>query len=231
MSKIRIYLEEDFSKKIKMPKETRNYLVKVMRLGEGDQIRIFNQKAGEWLASLEGNYLVPQEEIRPPETKEIKSILVFAPTKGQVELVLEKAVELGSDIIIPIITDRSVIRKINLERGNKIILEASEQTGRLIPPKLLDITPLNNLMTTLDSLIDKKKLVFCDPAATKTWQEIQLEEGEALVLVIGPEGGFTEKDLETIPNKDLITLGSNILRAETASLVALTLAKIIIQEL
>ena len=86
-------------------------------------------------------------------------------------------------------------------------------------------------MATLDSLVDKKKLVFCDPAATKTWKKIQLEEGEALVLVIGPEGGFTEKDLATISNKDLIKLGSNILRAETASLVALTLAKIIIKEL
>ena len=231
MSKIRIYLEGDFSSKIKMTKETRNYLVKVMRLQQGQLVKIFNQKEGEWLASLEGSYLLPEAQIRQPEKKEIKTILAFAPTKGQLEFVLEKGVELGCDLIIPLISDRSIIRKINLERCNKIIFEASEQTGRLIPPPLLDITSLDKLPATLDTYLQKKKLLFFDPTGTKDWREIQLTNDEALVLIIGPEGGFSDKDLEKLPNKDVIKLGSNILRAETASLVALTLAKIIIKEL
>ena len=142
MSKIRLYIEGNFTSKIKMTKEVRNYLLKVMRLSQGDLVRIFNQTEGEWLAIIEDNHLIPKEKIKEISKEKIQMILAFAPTKGQIELVLEKATELGCDLIIPIITERSIIRKINEERCQKILLEASEQTGRIIPPKLLGITEI-----------------------------------------------------------------------------------------
>ncbi len=231
MSKIRLYLKGNFSSPIKITKENHNYLIKVMRLRDGDKIKIFNQEEGEWLAEIQDNSLVAKEKIREAEAKKMQIILAFAPTKGSLEEVLDKAVQLGCDGIIPLISERSIIKTINYERCEKIILEATEQSGRLIPAQLTDITPLNQLTSTVSLITSKAKFLLCNPSSSNSWRDIQVGEEETLVLIIGPEGGFSEKDLKQIPEKTMINLGDNIMRAETGSLVAITLAKILLKQL
>lgn len=143
--------------------------------------------------------------------------------KDNFEFVLEKATELGVSHIVPVQADRSEKKGVNYERAEKILREASEQSGRATVPTLGEI---NDLVVFLKKVSSKGVVAF-DPRSKISAREYFTKHTTAPVSVlIGPEGGFTDEEMSLFHthNIPIVTTGSQVLRAETAAIVALTLA-------
>lgn len=218
------------------------YLTRVLRLGVGDTVRVFNGRDGEWRAvidTIEGRSVLlrAEEELRGQATTP-DVVLLFAPLKkARTDFVIEKATELGVCAIQPIITERTKASRVRADRLQKIALEAAEQTERLDLPVVHEAMPL---MAALDALEPARRVFFCDESGDDPDQNWGGEGGRARgmlaalrdetaasgALLIGPEGGFSPGErgvLRKRENTVAVTLGPRILRAETAVVAALTL--------
>lgn len=210
-----------------------HYLSKVLRLKEKDQIILFNQTE-EYLSSVlsqskkETTLELVEKLVNNNESKR-QVILAFGYPKGEkIDLVIQKATELGVTQIWPVITNRSLIKlddkKIEkkLERLQKIAKEATEQSGRL---KIPDIKIYPSLKK-MNEEINERDLVLVPWESEKEnrlpIERIKESEGR-IILFIGPEGGIDEKELEAFKAYTTITLGKRILRAETACIAATTI--------
>jgi 16S rRNA (uracil1498-N3)-methyltransferase len=201
-----------------------NYLRNVLRLGEGAQLLLFDGSSGEWLARIaeagrKGMTLAVERRTREPET--IPDVwLAFAPVKRQAtDWLVEKATELGVARLLPVITERTIVERVKLERLEAIAIEAAEQCGRTRLPDISEPLPLAHLLKNRDSA---RTLYFADEAGGDGAANA-FTAGPCLILT-GPEGGFTQAERERIraaPNSVAISLGPRILRAETAALAAL----------
>ena len=202
-----------------------NYLGNVLRLKEGGELLLFDGVSGEWLARVveAGKRRMILGVVEPTRAQEAVPdlALAFAPVKkGRVDWLVEKAVELGVARLEPVITRRTIVDKLNLERMRSHIIEAAEQCGRTA---LATITEPVKLDAWIKALDPARALYFADetggaPAASA------FAPGAATILT-GPEGGFTPEEAEAIralPNARAISLGPRILRAETAALAAVT---------
>ena len=202
-----------------------NYLGNVLRLKEGGEALLFDGVDGEWLATIieVGKKRMALGVVR--QTRAQESVpdltLAFAPVKkGRVDWLVEKAVELGVAHLQPVITRRTIVDKLNLERMRAHIVEAAEQCGRTALATIAEPIKIDAFLRTLDPA---RTLYFADetggaPAATA------FAPGPATILT-GPEGGFTPEEGEAIraaPRAIAISLGPRILRAETAALAAVT---------
>ena len=201
-----------------------NYLGNVMRLGVGAELLVFDGQSGEWLARIaeagkKRMTLAVTRQTRTPET--VPDVwLAFAPVKrAQTDWLVEKATELGAARLIPVMTRRTIAERVKLERLEAIAIEAAEQCGRTVLTQIAQPVVLKHL---LSDRCEARTLYFADegggePAGTA------FAPGAALILV-GPEGGFTNEERMAIrgaPNAVPISLGPRILRAETAALSAL----------
>jgi len=201
-----------------------NYLGNVMRLKEGDQLLLFDGMSGEWLAEVVEAGRKRMRLIVGEPTKAQEAVpdlwLAFAPVKkGRVDWLVEKAVELGVARLQPVVTHRTIVDKLNLDRMRAHIIEAAEQCGRTA---LADIDEPVRLEAFLKARDPERAIYFADesggPPATTS-----ITFGPAIILV-GPEGGFTPEEASMIraaPNSFAISLGPRILRAETAALAAI----------
>ena len=221
MSNIRLFFEESLSLNLKsqLNRSQSHYLSKVMRLGSGQKFSLFNE-SGEWVAKVDDinkgivEFTV-QKKLRSAENdKEIW--LAFTPIKlNYLNLMIQKATELGITRFIPILTERTVVRKLNEKRIHKIIAEASEQSNRLNIPKLDKIIKLENFLKSNQNI----NVVFGDLNSERT--KLNLEKKEPICILIGPEGDFTVKERENIlKHKKIfpIKINKNILRSETAAI-------------
>jgi 16S rRNA (uracil1498-N3)-methyltransferase len=200
-----------------------NYLGNVMRLKLGDRLLLFDGASGEWLAevaevSKKRMALAVIEPTRPQEN--VPDLwLAFAPVKkGRVDWLVEKAVELGVARLLPVITQRTIVDKLNLDRMRAHIIEAAEQCGRTA---LAEIDEPIKLDAFLRAREPNRVLYFADETGGEPAAGV-LKPGPALILT-GPEGGFTPDEAAAIraaPNATAISLGPRILRAETAALAA-----------
>ena len=224
MSNIRLFFSESLSINLesKLNKSQSHYLTKVMRIKIGDNFSLFNSN-GEWLAKIldisKGivEFIIIEKLRHKDITKEVW--LAFSPIKSNYfNFMIQKATELGVTRFIPIIFDRTIVRKINKERLEKIIIEATEQSNRINIPIL---EKPQNLKKFLSNNLKKIDLVFTDLNTTKKKLEINKEANKPLCAIVGPEGDFTEKERELILNfKSVksININQNILRAETATI-------------
>ena len=221
MSNIRLFFEESLSLNLKsqLNRSQSHYLSKVMRLGSGQKFSLFNE-SGEWVAKVDDinkgivEFTI-QKKLRSAENdKEIW--LAFTPIKlNYLNLMIQKATELGITRFIPILTERTVVRKLNEKRIHKIIAEASEQSNRLNIPKLDKIIKLDNFLKSNQNI----NVVFGDLNSERT--KLNLEKKEPICILIGPEGDFTVKERENIlKHKKIfpIKINKNILRSETAAI-------------
>ena len=221
MSNIRLFFEESLSLNLKsqLNRSQSHYLSKVMRLGSGQKFSLFNE-SGEWVAKVDDinkgivEFTI-QKKFRAAENdKEIW--LAFTPIKlNYLNLMIQKATELGITRFIPILTERTVVRKLNEKRIHKIIAEASEQSNRLNIPKLDKIIKLENFLKSNQNI----NVVFGDLNSERT--KLNLEKKEPVCILIGPEGDFTVKERENIlKHKKIfpIKINKNILRSETAAI-------------
>ena len=222
MNNIRLFFPESLSINLnsKLDKSQSHYLAKVMRTNIGENFSLFNQ-SGEWEAKITK---IIKGVVEFSITKKIRSNanekeiwLAFAPIKlNYLNLMMQKATELGVTRFIPILTERTIVRRINQKRISKIIIEASEQSNRLKIPKLEEIVKLDNFLKSNQKI----NIIFGDLNTDNSSLNI-VKNTEPLCILIGPEGDFTEKEKEKILElKNLIPLkiNENILRSETAAI-------------
>ena len=221
MSNIRLFFPESLSINLtnKLDKPQSHYLTKVMRINIGKNFSLFNQN-GEWEAKITKitNGIVEFLTIKKIRSKnnEREIWLAFAPIKlNYLNLMIQKATELGISKFIPILTERTIVRKINEKRLDKIIVEASEQSNRLKVPKIEKIMKLDNFL----KINQKTKIIFGDLNTNNN--KLIINNIEPLCILIGPEGDFTLKEREKILKlKKIVPLkiNENILRSETAAI-------------
>ena len=221
MSNIRLFFKESLSLNLNstLDRSQSHYLSKVMRINIGENFSLFNQ-SGEWEAKVDNinkgivEFTIMQKLRSPNNEKEIW--LAFAPIKlNYLNLMIQKATEIGITRFIPILTERTVVRKLNEKRINKIIIEASEQSNRLKVPTLDKLTKLDTFLKSNQNT----NIIFGDLNTDN--KKIDLKNRDPLCVLIGPEGDFSIKERKNILKlKNIIPLkiNDNILRSETAAI-------------
>ena len=225
MSNIRIFYPEKLSINLEtnLDKSQSYYLLKVMRIKRGDTISVFN-KSGEWKSIITETiksivYFKVTEQLRQKEIEQ-EMWLAFSPIKSNYfNFMIQKATELGVTKFLPIISERTIVRKINNERLNKIIIESCEQSNRINVPSIEKSQSLEKFLS--DNL--DINLIFGD-LNTKN-KKIKFYNSKPNCLLIGPEGDYSSNEIKKILNykgSQSINLSDNILRSETAVISALS---------
>ena len=209
-----------------------HYLINVLRYQTGQEVLIFNGVDGEFRASIsvadrKKAQLSCHEQTRPQDPMP-NLTLVFAPIKkARIDFIAEKATELGVGRIQPVMTDFTQVSRVNTDRMAANAIEAAEQTGRTTIPSVDQPISLQNL---LEDWPEGCHIIFCDEdyAGTASFafhKQVASLNGPAAIL-IGPEGGFSPRERDMIRGHKAavpVSLGQNILRADTAMLAALSL--------
>ena len=221
----RLYLRHGLQEglEIDLDASQANYLGNVLRLGAGAELLVFDGETGEWLARIaeagrKRMRLAIAAKTREPEI--IPDVwLAFAPVKrAQTDWLVEKATELGAARLMPVMTQRTVAERVRIDRLESIAIEAAEQCGRTRVPQIAEPVPLRRFVEQLDP---SRHFYFADENGGEPLAAA-LNEGPA-VMLIGPEGGFTENERAFIRGSGAlpVSLGPRVLRAETAALSAL----------
>ena len=200
-----------------------NYLGNVLRLGEGAELLLFDGASGEWLARIAEAARKRMTLTAERQTKPLEQVpdltLAFAPVKrAQVDWLVEKATELGVARLQPVVTQRTVVERVKLERLETIAIEAAEQCGRTLLPAIAEPVALKAFLTRPNGTLYFADETGGEPAARA------FQPGAGTILT-GPEGGFTDEErasIRALPQARAISLGPRILRAETAALAAIS---------
>lgn len=203
-----------------------HYLARVMRVGAGDIVILCDDATGEWAARVvdAGKRDVVLEVAEMLREREAVPDLWLCPAllkKDRFDLVLEKATELGTARIQPLVTRRCVADKLNLERARAITIEAAEQCARTALPTLAEVVKLDTLLA---SWPEDRALFFADESGGEPAAAAFAAHAGPAAILTGPEGGFDEAERAAIrahPQARAITLGPRILRGETAAIAAL----------
>ena len=200
----------------------------VLRLGPGAAVAAFNERDGEWLCRLveEGRRstaLLPEGQLKTAEA-EPDLWLLFAPIKrARLDWLVEKASELGAAALLPVWTERTQPERLNGERLRALAIAAAEQSERLSVPEVRTPERLDRLLASWPA---ERRLLVCDE--TGVGRPIVSALGDfgdgPAALLIGPEGGFTDTELDGLGKLPIVTrvgLGPRVLRAETAAVAAL----------
>ena len=220
MSNIRLFFSKKLSADLidKLDKPQSHYLTKVMRVKENEVFSLFN-KNGEWEAKILGisksivEFKVTKQLRQKENTKELW--LAFSPIKSNFQnFMIQKSTELGVTKFLPVIFDRTVVRKINTERLKKIVIEASEQSNRLNVPLVEESQNLKNFLNS-----NSMDLIFTDLNSNNKKIDSSKLSDKPTCIIVGPEGDFSEGEREQILNFDRVQalkINDNILRSETA---------------
>ena len=232
MSNIRLFFSNTLSANMtdKLDKPQSHYLIKVMRIKRNDFFSLFNSY-GEWEAKvleiLKG--IVQFKIIKQIRSKESsKEIwLAFSPIKSNYQnFMIQKATELGVTKFLPIIFNRTIVRKINKERLEKIVIEASEQSNRLNVPLIEKAQNLKNFLK-----LNSMDLIFTDLNSDNKKIDKSKLTNKPICIIIGPEGDFSETEREEIlsfKNVQALKINENILRSETAVISAISILNYVI---
>ena len=214
-----------------LSKEHGHYVANVMRLKLGSRINLFN-KDGEWESEIT---LIQKDKVEVKFTKKIKQasneskieLAICLVKKNPMETILQKSTELGVSKIIPIVSERTEVKDLNYERARKIVIEATEQSNQLNPPEISEVKKLKDFLKNLDS---STKLLFADVNSQTILKNDNIKKGEALSILIGPEGDFSPAERESIlkvPDVKSFTISKNILRSDTAVITAISLVNFV----
>ena len=232
MSNIRLFFSDTLSANMidKLDKDQSHYLSKVMRVKENEVFSLFN-KEGEWEAKILGisKNIVEFKIIKQLRQKEITKELwlAFSPIKSNYQnFMLQKATELGVTKFLPIIFDRTVVRKINKDRLEKIVIEASEQSNRINVPTIEEAQDLNSFLKK-----NSVDLIFTDLNSNINKVDKSKFTDKPVCIIIGPEGDFSETEREKIlsfKGVQPVKINENILRSETAVISAISIVNYVI---
>lgn len=205
-----------------------HYLIAVMRLKLGDPVKLFDGLSGEWLATAASIgkrdlTLDVSDNLRPREAVPDLWLCAAPLKKGRIDWLMEKACELGVDRVVPVLTRRTVVDRLNLDRLRTHMIEAAEQCGRTAVPFLDEPVKLPALLRDWPA---ERALFFADEAGgVPGFDAMRARPGPAAIL-IGPEGGFDDDEraaIRALPSAFGISLGPRILRADTAAAAAISL--------
>lgn len=197
-----------------------------MRRAAGEHVRLFNGREGEWLCDIaaldkKGGQAVPAACLRAQPAPGCAVHLVFAPLKkARMDMLVEKAVELGASHLHPVLTRRTAVREVNEARLRAQIAEAAEQCERMDVPVLSPLIPLERLCASWAG----PRLLACVERSDAPPPGALLGKGADAAFLVGPEGGFDEEERAFLADASAvspISLGATVYRAETAALVCL----------
>lgn len=227
----RLYVEAGLAPGAVLPLDAAqaHFLRNVLRLESGAVLALFNGREGEWLGRIlelgRNGGAIRAESASREQVFEPDLWLVFAPIKrARLDFMVEKATELGVSAFRPVLTRRSIVDKVNPERLAAIAREAAEQCERLTVPPIAEPEKLDRLLAAWDS---GRRLILCEETglAPPIAEALSgLPKGMPAALLIGPEGGFAETELDAVRELPFVTrasLGARVLRADTAALAAL----------
>jgi len=229
MSNIRLYFSKSLSNNLidTLDKSQSHYVNKVMRVKENELFSLFNS-SGEWEAKILNiskgivEFNVTKQLRQKENPKELW--LAFSPIKSNYfNFMIQKATELGVTKFIPIIFDRTIVRKINKERLEKVIIEASEQSNRINVPDIEDPETLDDFLYN-----NKVDLFFTDLNSKNTKIDLKKVTDKPACVIIGPEGDFSEEERAKIlkfSGVQPLKINENILRSETAVISAISIIK------
>jgi 16S rRNA (uracil1498-N3)-methyltransferase len=221
----RLYLQDNLAEgmTVEASRDHAHYLMTVMRKGEGDSVRLFNGREGEFLARLNPRSKKNAEFFIVSKLKEQNKInhsiyLFFVPLKKErMAFLIEKAVELGVTDICPVLSARCENRKINIDKIQAHSIEAAEQCERMDVPRLHKMQKLGE--------VDFVHSTYAAIERDENLEVFQQDGGKTCGILIGPEGGWTNEEIEYLKshmNVRPVSLGGNILRAETAGIFMLS---------
>jgi 16S rRNA (uracil1498-N3)-methyltransferase len=206
-----------------------HHLRNVLRLGAGARIALFNGDDGEWWGEIErlgkdeGRVCVTER--RRPSRVEPDLWLAFAPLKrARIDYLVEKASELGVSMLVPTLTERTIIERLNLDRLRAHARAAAEQTERFTVPQIREPVSLNDLLARWPA---ERRLLACveSGGAPAIADQLAGERRGSWAVLVGPEGGFSDKELDgliKLPFVCAVSLGPRVLRADTAAIAALS---------
>ena len=205
-----------------------HYLLSVLRLKAGDPVKLFDDRTGEWLgvaAAIGKRDLVLEVTAHLRERDAVPDLwLCAAPIKkGRIDWVVEKACELGVARLVPVLTRRTVVDRLNPERLRSHMIEAAEQCNRTALPELGAALKLEALLRDWPA---DRTLFFADEMGGAPAAEAMAAHKGPAAIVIGPEGGFDDAErasIQAVAQAVGIGLGPRILRAETAALAAVSI--------
>jgi 16S rRNA (uracil1498-N3)-methyltransferase len=205
-----------------------HYLGSVMRMKVGDPVKLFDGSSGEWLgvaASVAKRELMLDVTAQLREAETVPDLwLCAAPIKkGRIDWVAEKACELGVARLVPVLTRRTLIDRLNGERLRAHMIEAAEQCGRTAVPELAEPVKLTALLRDWP---EGRTLFFADESGGGPVFEAMHGSGPSAAILIGPEGGFDDDEriaIRAVPAAVAIGLGPRILRADTAAAAAVSI--------
>ena len=214
-----------------LSKEHIHYVTNVMRLKRGSVINFFNSD-GEWESEI---VFLDKDRVEVKFLKKIKEsqkrnkieLAVCIVKKNPMEIILQKATELGVSKIIPIISERTEVKELNHDRAKKIVIEATEQSNQMFPPEILEVTKLKDFLENLDK---NTKLLFADVNSKNNLRNDDLKDFKSLCILVGPEGDFSPLERQLIlsfPKVAPFTMSNNILRTDTAVISAISLVNFI----
>ena len=221
MTYIRLFYKENLSDNLNsnLDKSQSHYISKVMRIKEGESFSLFND-SGEWEAKINEikkgivNFIIVKKLKNSENNSEIW--LAFTPIKlNYLNFMIQKATELGVTKFIPILSERTMVRDLNSERLNKVIIEASEQSNRIKLPKLEKLVKFKDFI----KLYKDTDIIFGDLNSSN--DQIKINKDSPVCILIGPEGDFSEnerKEILDLKNVKSLKINKNILRAETAAI-------------
>ena len=226
-AKIRLYVKGklEVHQEIKIQSKQLHYLTNVMRRKRDDILSIFNEVDGEFIGKIindsKRNLTIKLlQKIKDPE-KKVDIWVIFAPVKkSSTDFIIQKATELGASCLVPVITERTITKNINLKRMKEIVIEASEQSERITIP---EIKPIQKLADVICSWNKNRKIFYGDETERNQKEERcfnhQTLFNPSGAILIGPEGGFAQNEISFLKSKEFvvpINLGPRILRSETA---------------
>ncbi len=226
MSNIRLFYSKSLSLNLtdKLDKSQSHYVSKVMRLKEKEVFSLFNS-SGEWEAKILNitksivEFNVTKQLRQKENTKDLW--LAFSPIKSNYfNFMIQKATELGVTKFLPIIFERTIVRKVNKERLEKVIIEAAEQSNRITVPSIEDPQKLKSFLS------NDMDLIFTDLNTANTKIDLTKLTNKPNCVIIGPEGDFSEQEREEIlkfNGVQSVKINENILRSETAVISALSI--------
>ncbi|HWG04549.1 MAG TPA: 16S rRNA (uracil(1498)-N(3))-methyltransferase [Beijerinckiaceae bacterium] len=226
----RLYVTDDLAAgaALELSAAQAHYLRNVLRQETGDAVALFNGRDGEWLGRIAApgrrSVTVEAVERTRPQAEEGDLWLVFAPIKrARIDYLVEKATELGASALLPVITRHTHVERLNLERLRAHAIEAAEQSERLTVPRLQEPRALDDVLADWDA---SRRIMLCDESgkAPPVGAALAHHTEKSWAVLIGPEGGFAETELDALrklPFVSPVSLGPRILRADTAAVAGL----------
>lgn len=233
MSSVRLliqYAPLNIGSVLKLSREDSKYLFHVLRMRNGEVIEITDGKGSAFLAEIVDSHHIKILEQKQHAWEDSFSLfLCQALLKGdKMDMVVQKATELGVRKIIPFFCERSIVKDTRkLDRWQKIAKEATEQSGRSLIPEITKVQSYENLIETTENGI-----VFWEEGQESLIELFKyIDISSPVSLLIGPEGGFTKQEIMMAEDKGfkIASLGKRILRAETAAITALAIVNFLME--